>query len=283
MLKIIMLGKIGIIMYDRIVILPYKMLSSSARELQKGLLRYMPNNVIRVYPDRNYRYKEKDLIINWGSSKLPNWGREDHPFINHPYQVQKTISKIDTYDILIANNIPTVEYTTYFDIAKQWLEEESCIVLGRSLNRGSGGRGIVVYNPSSYTELEEHIFYTKYIKKMREFRVHLFKSNFLIQEKKRRGREERDFTLYDPYIRSYGNEWVYTTPQEEIPSKVLLVAEEALKALELTFGGVDVIYNEHYGEAYVLEVNTACGLGQGNNQTLDFYCNNILTFRDGVE
>ena len=40
-------------------------------------------------------------------------------------------------------------------------------------------------------------------------------------------------------------------------------ATKAVAALGLDFGAVDVIYNEKYGRAYVLEVNTAPGLGEG--------------------
>jgi glutathione synthase/RimK-type ligase-like ATP-grasp enzyme len=42
----------------------------------------------------------------------------------------------------------------------------------------------------------------------------------------------------------------------------------AVAALGLDFGGVDVIWNERRQMAYVLEVNTACGL---EGQTVNDY------------
>jgi glutathione synthase/RimK-type ligase-like ATP-grasp enzyme len=42
--------------------------------------------------------------------------------------------------------------------------------------------------------------------------------------------------------------------------QVLDQSRQACEALELAFGAVDVVWNEHYHRASVLEVNTAPGL-----------------------
>ena len=50
---------------------------------------------------------------------------------------------------------------------------------------------------------------------------------------------------------------------------VITEATKAFNQIEgLTFGSVDVIYNEHRDKAYVLEVNTASGL---SGETVDDY------------
>ncbi len=67
-----------------------------------------------------------------------------------------------------------------------------------------------------------------------------------------------------------GKEFVFARGGVEAPEDVKTQAIEAIRALGLAFGAVDVIWNEKQQKAYVLEVNTAPGLC---GQTLEDYAN----------
>jgi glutathione synthase/RimK-type ligase-like ATP-grasp enzyme len=99
--------------------------------------------------------------------------------------------------------------------------------------------------------------YTKYIRKQKEFRVHVFNSKILDIQEKRRSSAVDD---HHPYIRNHANGYVFCRGDIEEPHDLRGVAVSAVNALGLDFGAVDVIWNEAQDKCYVLEVNTACGL-----------------------
>lgn len=73
-------------------------------------------------------------------------------------------------------------------------------------------------------------------------------------------------------IRNHANGFVFCRDNIIEPSDLRDVAIQAVTALGLDFGAVDVIWNEHYNKCYALEVNTAPGL---EGTTLERYTNKI--------
>lgn len=270
-------------MKDTFRIYPYKTASQSSRVLANAL------NSRRIRLENSqYRYRPNHLIINWGNNSTgqPWFNREVREnTLNRPDHVYTATNKLNTHRVFQIHGIPTPDMTRSNREANKWLQEEGLIVLGRDLTRGSGGRGITVYHPDENEMVGEHRYYTRYIKKRREFRLHVgydsFPSQgqpqvFFVQEKKRRARENRNEEQYDSRIRNYSNEWIFAhNDLEEIPSSVYQVAREALRALRLDFGAVDVIYNSYQAAAYVLEVNTACGM---EGETLNRYVEHFNQF-----
>jgi hypothetical protein len=132
------------------------------------------------------------------------------------------------------------------------------------------GRGIVLCNGAD--QLPAAPLYTKYVKKKREFRVHIlarpgpgddaFDVLHLQQKKRRSGVEVNN------QIRSWDNGWVFCVRNVAPPECVASAAKAAVAALGLHFGAVDVGYNERAGTACVYEVNTAPSL---IGATLDVY------------
>ena len=74
----------------------------------------------------------------------------------------------------------------------------------------------------------------------------------------------------DWQIRNYTNGFIYMRENFTWPKDVEKQALAAVKTLQLEWGAVDVIWNDHAQKAYVLEVNTAPGL---EGQTLKIYAN----------
>jgi len=133
-------------------------------------------------------------------------------------------------------------------------------VVCRTKLRGHSGDGIVIANNAD--ELVDAPLYTKYIKKKDEYRVHVARHEddfdvFFIQRKARKLDVEEPNWL----VRNLDGGFVFVEAQRvDVPDDVIEQAQRAIKALGLDFGGVDVIWNEREQKAYVLEINTACGL-----------------------
>lgn len=115
--------------------------------------------------------------------------------------------------------------------------------------------------------------YTKYKRKDKEYRVHVFKGEIIdTQEKRRVGKSHRPAT-YNEYIRNHSTGWVFCRGGLRIPIGLHELALSAITALELDFGAVDIIHNSKHQKSYVLEVNTAPGL---EGTTLTKYVDAIL-------
>jgi D-alanine-D-alanine ligase-like ATP-grasp enzyme len=74
-------------------------------------------------------------------------------------------------------------------------------------------------------------------------------------------------------IRSYENGWVFCRENIQKPDDLEAVSIAAVSAIGLTFGAVDVIYNEKQNKCFVLEVNTAPGL---TGTTINSYATAIM-------
>jgi D-alanine-D-alanine ligase-like ATP-grasp enzyme len=77
-----------------------------------------------------------------------------------------------------------------------------------------------------------------------------------VQQKKRR----HDHDNPNWQVRNHANGFIYARSDVNPPAAVLDAAKKALAATGLDFGAVDVIWNQHAGRAFVLEINTAPGL-----------------------
>lgn len=125
----------------------------------------------------------------------------------------------------------------------------------RKLN-GHSGAGIVV--AARVEDIVDAPLYTQYVKKAKEFRVHVaFGQVIDVQAKRKR----IDFSGEVNFaVRNHDNGWVYCRENIEEPADLRDQALRSISALGLDFGAVDIIYNQHYNKCYVLEVNTAPGL-----------------------
>jgi len=112
--------------------------------------------------------------------------------------------------------------------------------------------------------------YTKYKKKKREFRVHVYKDTVVrVVEKKLR----KDWDgPREAKIRNLANGYVFCSCEQE-PEGIRELAIKAAGVVQSDFKGVDIGYNEKQNELFCIEVNSAPGL-QGSN--VDAYVNAII-------
>ena len=186
----------------------------------------------------------------------------------------QSVNKIIQYKYFKENDIPALEYTTDVGEAQQWVTEGN-IVFGRALLNSSCGKGIIDFLPEyENTPIDGPIcpVYTKYKKKKREFRVHVYKDTVVaVVEKKRK----KEFTgERDTKIRNLANGYVFCQGVENEPEGLRDLALRAARVSNSHFRGVDIGYNEKKDELFVIEVNSAPGI-QGSNVTA--YVNTILS------
>jgi glutathione synthase/RimK-type ligase-like ATP-grasp enzyme len=191
--------------------------------------------------------------------------------LNHPSSVRLASNKINTFRAWSDADVSCPLWTTDSSVARSWIEDGKT-VFARTQLQGHSGSGIVILNDSS--EFVSAPLYTQYIKKKKEFRVHVFNNEVIdVQEKRRSMGSDAGFL-----IRNHANGFVFCRDNISEPTDLRAVAIHAVRALGLDFGAVDIVYNEHYNQCYALEVNTAPGL---EGTTLETYTNKIVELAYG--
>jgi hypothetical protein len=285
--------------------------SGAASELARRL------GARRIYSTSSRRIVRTDgsLIVNYGTSHQPSWGLGDKSILlNDPEKVRNSISKVLSYGKFRETGVPTLEFTTQRGEAEKWLSE-NLRVLGRT-DRLSSGRGIHIYEPGTDGgTVGDADFYAKYFPKTHEYRIHVVRVHLPvgqentqcglpgtsldsyrvidITQKKRAtlGDGEGGRTLYQRVVRSLDNGWVHAHEDVHLPAeakvKICEAAINAVCALELDFGAVDVVARfkkkapEVLHSYAILEVNTAPGLG--NEVTIKAYHNAFIELYNGTK
>lgn len=218
----------------------------------------LKTTVRRLYTDESSSLVARPSlhIINWGCSTVPNRLRNG-TFINNVRAVAAASNKLSAFNGMKADgsiNLP--EYTESYDTALEWVNEGKVVVCRTKLN-GHSGAGIVLAARQEDV-VQNCPLYVKYIKKASEFRVHVaFGKVIDVQAKRKRADYEGDT---DYAIRNHHTGWVYCREDVVEPATLREQAIASILTLGLDFGAVDIIYNKHLNQCFVLEVNTAPGL-----------------------
>lgn len=181
------------------------------------------------------------------------------------------VDKITQYKWFQEQGLSALDWTVDPGVAQTWVEEGHTI-FGRKLLSSSCGKGIVVIEPDGHSFMQHGIcpVYTKYKKKKREFRVHVFQDK-VVAVKEKRLRADWNGPR-DTKIRNLANGYVFCTCENE-PEGIRELASKAAKVVPSDFAGVDIGYNEKNNELFLIEVNSAPGI-QGSN--LEAYVNAIV-------
>jgi len=235
---------------------PYKTWSGGAKALGNrcGILRATKRQV--------RKHGDFDVIINWGRTERRFNGR----YINEPENVGLACDKKASFEILAEKEVPIPEFTSDKVRAQEWLDSGSTVVVRRLL-RANSGRGIILCCKETHETIPAAPLYTLYCKKAEEYRIHVVNGEVVDVQLKRRRLETPDEEV-NYQIRNGANGWVFTRDNVDPPESVLDAAVRSVAAFNLTFGAVDIGYNQHKQEAIVYEVNTAPGL---EGTTLDNY------------
>jgi D-ala D-ala ligase C-terminus len=202
-----------------------------------------------------------DVLIRWGSQKLVG---KPGKVVNQAKCIAKASNKLGALIDLAAAGVPTPKIVK---VAPGIIPQVNLPCLGRATHH-SHGTDIVLCLQKHDLRMAvtattdggagcSHL--SEYIPVAREFRIHVFdgavikiSEKFLVEPDK-----------YCPWMRNHDHGYHYMSPKADkngrTPASVKVAAIEAIEALELDFGAVDVVFGDD-GKAYVLEINTAPGL-----------------------
>lgn len=243
---------------NRYYVYPWKVGSQSARALAEAL----GGRVLKT-EGSSFIPSNRKKVINWGSSSCP-WS-----CINTPTHVGIMGNKLLSFNQFEINSDPP-RYPRVTTVRADALAWTKCSgIVARTVLNGHSGAGIVIKDRDHKSEIPQAPLYVEYIPKDAEYRVHVFKSqtgDLNVIDVQRKVRDpDREPTNWK--VRSHANGFIYTRRNQSgesyttvAPSDVLIQARKALACSGLTFGAVDMIWSEKRGQAFVLEINSACGM-----------------------
>lgn len=232
---------------------PYGMTSAGAKALAVAL----GCKRIRV-PEHRSRYRHRPhqhIIINWGKSVMPSWRTGMTRWVNEPFAVAQAANKRMAFMLMMGQGVSIPEWTHSAELAQEWLTNGK-VVYGRKLLTGHSGRGIVIMR--SVDDFEPCKLYTIKTPTTQEYRYHVVNDTVIdVQKKARRNGAE---VRVSADIRNHKNGWIYKREGVIYEPEMVELARNAVRALCLDFGAVDIAWNPETRKAFVFEVNTAPGL-----------------------
>jgi glutathione synthase/RimK-type ligase-like ATP-grasp enzyme len=268
-------------------ILPYKTGSKSVKALCEAL----DVKALRLV-DSKWKIKEDSVVINWGSSEFHSLHNITAPegvsvkILNSPLKVREAVDKLKFFQLM-------KEFTVSLEIEdnlvpdfwtdKEYIPAGAYPIVCRTVLNGHSGEGIVIADTPD--DLVDAPLYVRYMKKKKEFRIHVGKRYMpqtdidvignpdpdyvftVISEQQKVAKHGTEPT--DWRIRSHDNGFIFQREGISVPPSARKVALRCLEATGLDFGAVDVVVTTG-GQALALEINTAPGL---TGKTVTDYAN----------
>lgn len=235
----------------RLFIYAYNQGSKSARNIADALDIYQIK-----HRGSRYRARLRDKVINWGATELPRI-IDPNGVINKPENIRNCSNKLRFFEMMNRAQV-TPPYATTLAGARSMIEAGHKVVCRTQIAAHSGA-GIVI--AERMDQLVRAPLYTQYIPKAAEYRIHVFNGRVIDKQRKIRDPNVPEDRV-DWNVRSHLRGFIFARNVGAWPGIEACerAAIRSMQASGLVFGGVDVIYNERQGRAYVLEINTAPGL-----------------------
>lgn len=223
----------------------YKAGSKSARALADymGLLILKQNN-------SRFNPRLSDCIINWGSSQPMN---NSCSIINYPSSVNFASNKLLSFQKMKEFRVAIPRFTT---VSSEAYSNYKRVFVRHTLT-GYSGEGIEVIDIDDTLDLPDAPLYVEAIVKKNEYRVIVVDGEVVDLKQKRLSTDAPEDR--SKYIRNLNNGWIFSRDNVEYVEGLNEIGINAVFALGLHFGAVDVI-TDRDDKLYVLEVNTAFGL-----------------------
>lgn len=239
-----------------------------ASKAAKALSVAVPLSRIK-HTNSTFKGNVKKTVVNYGASELPAEVAKCK-IINDPSVTNKASHKVSFFETVAANGVPAPTILYNLDSAMSLIAKGKNVV-GRLLANSHSGKGIVFYD--DLHAFQKAKFYTEYIPKKEEYRVHIFRGEIIDFQKKALRKTDAKGVAVDPKnidfrVRNLANGFVFIRDNIKPSEKVFEVALAAFNCFPLDFGAVDIIWNEKRNQAYALEINTAPGL---EGQTINSY------------
>lgn len=190
-------------------------------------------------------HEQIDALIRWGSRRTDNaYHGNVTRTVNRPDALGKASDKLGTLRVLRAAGVRVPDFS-------ENPEDLSYPFLGRRTQHARG-TDVVLCLQRGDIERRPRDYYVQYIPTKREFRVHVVDGRVIRVQGKFLDRPEEAVA----WIRNYKHGYRFRAPRRNLNSSRLSAATNAVAALGLDFGAVDLLIGDDNLE-YVLEVNTA--------------------------
>lgn len=185
-----------------------------------------------------------DVLIRWGSRAEVARGYAQRRTVNPSVAIRLASDKFRSLEVMSDAGVSVPAWS-------RDPEDLKLPILGRRTHHARGTditlclqRGDWIRQPRDY--------YVEYIPTVREFRIHVaFGRVIRVQGKYLDQRE-----LAVPWVRNFAHGYRFRSPRKKLNTARLEAAVQAVDALGLDFGAVDLIIGDDE-KHYVLEVNTA--------------------------
>lgn len=195
--------------------------------------------------------REGTTLIRWGTTTVLPGEREKT--VNGASAISVSANKIRTFRALEEAGLPVPEWTRDHEVAGTWLREGS-VVFSRE-PYGQGGRDIIVHHPNNGSHVSPASFYSRAVDVAREYRLHVVSGDVIRTQGRYLDHPEDSG---DGLVRSHANGWRFRAPSLRLHGGRNLLAIEAVAAVGLDFGAVDLAVLDD-GGAVIFEVNAAPG------------------------
>lgn len=212
--------------------------SRSARSLARAL------KGRRISSQGDIHIGTSGTVINWGDSSCPFKNA-----INKPDRVAVATNKLRCFNALATSGVSIPRFAARKDCVS-W---KGTTVVRHKL-QGHSGDGIEIVEGKDFPNAP---LYVEYIKKSEEYRVHVIGDQVVLVQRKARRRDVPDERV-DWKVRNHSNGFIFQRNEVSCPESVTRSAIDAIRALSLDFGAVDLILGKT--KTYVLEINTAPGM-----------------------
>ncbi len=195
---------------------------------------------------KTFNPQRNDKIIRWGSRI--NFDQTGFKSVNSPEALARATNKKQARLIMEENNISSPRLIT----PENYDSINPSKIIARPEKHSKGKNFVVLNNKAEFLKhYKPNWYYAEFIKKTSEYRVHCFYGKALCVLQKPKPEDENLLA----WNRSLNGEAFNHVPYGEVKRSVVLVALQAVRALGLKMGAVDVIWKNP--NAYVLEINTA--------------------------
>lgn len=196
-------------------------------------------NILDEYYEEN-----PELTVNWGTNKT---------FDKHEKVLNKNLILNKAEELIKFRERGIRTPQIYFDIGKVPVRFS---ILKRDKEHSQGSD--IVYIKSVYEKPVKGDYYTRYINKIAEYRVHVL-GNKIVSISQKMPRNIKSTIIWSLkngwYHVEYGKKWF----QKLQYYRLARLGKKAVKTLGYDFGAVDIIMDKYF-RLYVLEVNSAPGL-----------------------
>lgn len=249
-------------------------------------------------------------FINWGCSspeaqRLYNLAQTDRRF-NNPQAIANATNKLRALLLMREAGVQIVPFWENAQDAMNFASTGGRVYARHRLS-GHSGEGIELImsandpqadrnrdRTSVYIAREGHdwdqrfnrcqLFTQGITGERNEYRVHVFQGRVIQMQKKVRRSGFQENGQYTSLIRNLDSGWIYAVGEGLISDgnreAAGNAAIQAVRALGLAFGAVDIIRRNRDGQMFVLEVNTAPGLGEGGS-TIRAYTEAFQAWAEG--